>query len=267
MSQLIQSIARRISAVYAALAASSGAGLVGFIAAGAGAVLRTLQAKLRDKIDVRDFGAVLDGVADDTAAVQAAFTAANGTGKCVTFSGAACKITATLSQNNHAHYDVDWGGCKVTFTGGAAAYLLDMTQAGRIKHRGGVFTGSGANHYVTPRGRATAQATAYPTIPAETEWARQIWFENQTVTGFVTVLDMQNFTREVWIRSCYITGNTTAVKATGKVVNVFGSKAVLYSGVAASQAVVVRGDATDAAYRYAEGLMSVSYTHLRAHET
>lgn len=40
--------------------------------AGTGAVSRTVQAKLRDVVSVKDFGAVGDGVADDTAAVQAA---------------------------------------------------------------------------------------------------------------------------------------------------------------------------------------------------
>lgn len=43
---------------------------------GAGAVGRTVQDKLRDVLDVRDFGAVGNGVADDTSAIQAALTEA-----------------------------------------------------------------------------------------------------------------------------------------------------------------------------------------------
>jgi hypothetical protein len=43
--------------------------------AGAGAVQRTVQSKLRDVVSVKDFGAVGDGVANDRAAVQAAFNA------------------------------------------------------------------------------------------------------------------------------------------------------------------------------------------------
>jgi len=54
------------------LAASTGAALVGSIASGAGAVARTVQVKLRDTVSVKDFGAVGDGVANDTAAIQAA---------------------------------------------------------------------------------------------------------------------------------------------------------------------------------------------------
>lgn len=59
-----------------ALAASSGSSLVGFVQSGTGATARTVQDKLRDTVSVKDFGAVGDNSADDTAAMQAAINAA-----------------------------------------------------------------------------------------------------------------------------------------------------------------------------------------------
>lgn len=67
-----------VDAKSSALAASGGSSLVGHIAAGAGAVARTVQAKLREIISIQDFlpvGFVTDGSVDYSAHFQAAIDA------------------------------------------------------------------------------------------------------------------------------------------------------------------------------------------------
>jgi hypothetical protein len=80
------------------LLAPSGSNSVGYLPAGAGAVASTVQTKLRESVSVKDFGAVGNGVADDTAAIQAAITATQTAGGGVIFLPLGTyKISSTLT--------------------------------------------------------------------------------------------------------------------------------------------------------------------------
>ena len=65
-----------------------------FTQSGTGATVRTVDSKLRDVVSVKDFGAVGDGVVDDTAAIQAAIDASYS--KKLFFPRGEYKITSTL---------------------------------------------------------------------------------------------------------------------------------------------------------------------------
>ena len=60
------------TAAIGVLNGSTGAANVGYTPAGTGAVATTVQAKLRQTVSVKDFGATGNGSTDDTAAIQAA---------------------------------------------------------------------------------------------------------------------------------------------------------------------------------------------------
>lgn len=64
-----------IAAHAAQLAASNGSSLIGFKQASITSIDRTVETKLQEYVSVKDFGAVGDGVTDDTAAFLAATTA------------------------------------------------------------------------------------------------------------------------------------------------------------------------------------------------
>lgn len=85
-----------ISSAGSGFGSPDGSSFIGFIQDGTGAVARTVQAKLRETKSVKDFGAVGDGIADDTAAIQAAITAVQVTGGEVFFPAGTYKTTAPL---------------------------------------------------------------------------------------------------------------------------------------------------------------------------
>lgn len=86
-----------VAGFIAKLRSSSGSAVIGFIRTAAGAVARALHDKLSDTVSVKDFGAVGDGVADDTTKLQAAIDYAIANGKSLYIPAGKYLISATLN--------------------------------------------------------------------------------------------------------------------------------------------------------------------------
>jgi hypothetical protein len=71
------------------------AALMEFIQVGTGTVATTVQAKLRESVSVKDYGAIGDGYTDDTAAIQTAIT--SNPAKAIYFPYGSYKVTATIN--------------------------------------------------------------------------------------------------------------------------------------------------------------------------
>jgi hypothetical protein len=68
---------------------------------GSGAVTTTVTAKLQQTVSVMDFGAVGDGVTDDTAAIQLAITAAYAQEQALYFPAGTYLVTSTITMGNN----------------------------------------------------------------------------------------------------------------------------------------------------------------------
>lgn len=123
---------------------------VTFLASGTGASQRTVLDKLRDVVSVKDFGAVGDGVADDTAAIQAAINS----GKAAFVPKGTYKISATLDLNN---------GYKALI-GDPSMPIINKTTAGPAI-RIGTTSGAVLNEYSRVENLYLQSTTVAPTFP------------------------------------------------------------------------------------------------------
>lgn len=119
----------------ATLAGSTGSSLIGFIQTDTGAVLRTGQDKLRDALDAKDFGCVLDGVTDDTVNMQKAIDAclAASPARALRVTGPAM-LTGTLYitrlvDTANDIFDIICDGNKAGFTAASSLTFFDTTTA------------------------------------------------------------------------------------------------------------------------------------------
>lgn len=105
---------------------------VSFLQAGTGAVTRNIQDKAREIFSVKDFGAVGNAVADDTAAIQAAINAAQAVGQgCVYFPAGTYRANSGLTiTGNNIH--LAGAGTSATFLYGFQASGNFLSYAGTV---------------------------------------------------------------------------------------------------------------------------------------
>ena len=117
------------SIVNADVNASAGitAGKLRFTQVGTGATARTVDSKLKDVVSVKDFGAVGDGVTNDTAAIQAAIAYAGAyTPATLVFPGGAYAVTQLTFNNFYTTYVFDQAQI-VPFGTTAVTALVNIT--------------------------------------------------------------------------------------------------------------------------------------------
>lgn len=108
------------------LAASSGASLVGYMPTGTGAVATTLQGKARESVTAKDFGAVGDGVANDTDEFNAALTYCKANNIELEITSGTYLLTAgSVNFAGQGLSIVGKGKPTLQFTGSGRAFVLD----------------------------------------------------------------------------------------------------------------------------------------------
>jgi polygalacturonase len=161
----------------------------GFIQTGTGAIQRTVDSKLKDVVSVKDFGAVGDGVANDTAAIQAAINyfrtrveAIVGQAGCVTLSlaGGVFRVTSSLDLTGISTWG--WAVEDGTIIGECSGKaVLDMTGS-----RGGKVSNVVVYGSTSPRPRVGIQS-ARSAAGGQEAFCDNMYFENVSVHGYFSL--------------------------------------------------------------------------------
>jgi hypothetical protein len=157
---------------------------VQFTQAGTGAVERTVESKLQDVVSVKDFGAVGDGVTDDTAAIQAAIDAVFGIAEFQ-------RPVLVIPSGNYLITQLTWA-TNVSIKG-------DSRRSTRLICNGG----SGIHGLVAPAGQTLGGASQY---------IRDIYF-SRTIGQNVDAINLNDASaiNGISIENCWFNGFNTAI--------------------------------------------------------
>ena len=182
------------------LAASTGSSLIGYIAAGSGAVATTVQAKLRESVSVQDFGADPTGGVDATAAINAALAAS----KTVNFGDASStyKVSGTLTVQTGS--TLIFNGATVTMTA-QQKEMFDVTGTTGVTISGGKFVGFADSPFInTAASKSSCVAGSSPVT--------NLAVRNNTFTGFCySPLNIKNGGENIEFIDNFVTGPGVAV--------------------------------------------------------
>ena len=148
------------------ISASTGSTLVGTTNGGTGAVTRTVASKLNDTVSVKDFGAVGDGVTDDTVAIQVAINVVSVTGGHLVFPSGTYRLTSSISiikgmSISGSHPIVKSPGSS-NFGGGTWLYFDHTGKGIHIKNLNGYFTDVSIREIGTWRNQPTPATSWIP---------------------------------------------------------------------------------------------------------
>jgi Pectate lyase superfamily protein len=206
---------------------TGGAALLSFLQDGTGATTRTMQSKLRDVVNVKDFGAVGDGVADDTAAIQAALN----TGKAVALGTGNYKVTATLrlAADGQTLYGEGKGNfneparTKIVWSGASGGKIISISN-GTTENWQSVTI---RDIYIDANSLALVGIEGYDTTISGGAWRNQ--FINLTLSGFTVPSSVgisfgtgsfPDFAHDAVVRGCFIINAQTGIAGAGAIYQV-----------------------------------------------